>query len=108
MFAKGRMLQAGYLELTPLCLPRFPAQSRIFTVRSRQVNVATPRWMRTSLSGEAVEGASMIFASCVQCGYAMDISQEFPELVEAPLACPRCGGLNLELQTADDPEDEAA
>jgi predicted nucleic acid-binding Zn ribbon protein len=50
----------------------------------------------------------MIFASCVLCGYAMDIFQELPELIAAPLSCPRCGGLDLKLQSADDPEDEAA
>ena len=50
----------------------------------------------------------MIFASCVRCGYAMDIFQELPELIEAPLACPRCGGLELDLQLSDDPEHEAA
>ncbi len=50
----------------------------------------------------------MIFASCVRCGYAMDIFQELPELIEAPLSCPRCGGLDLALQPADDSENEAA
>ena len=50
----------------------------------------------------------MIFASCMICGYAMDIFQEFPELIDAPLSCPRCGGLDLKLQPADDPESEAA
>jgi hypothetical protein len=50
----------------------------------------------------------MIFASCVQCRYAMDISQELSELIEAPLSCPRCGGLDFKLQMADDPESEAA
>jgi len=44
----------------------------------------------------------MIFASCSRCGYAMDIFQEPSQLVHAPLACPRCGGLELKLQTSDD------
>ncbi len=44
----------------------------------------------------------MIFASCRQCGFAMDIFQEPSQLAHAPLACPRCGGLDLKLQTADD------
>jgi DNA replicative helicase MCM subunit Mcm2 (Cdc46/Mcm family) len=55
-----------------------------------------------------LEGDGMIFASCVQCGYAMDISQEPSELFEAPLSCPRCGGLDLKLQMADDLDSEAA
>jgi len=50
----------------------------------------------------------VIFASCAACGYAMDIFQELPELIDAPLACPRCGGLDLNLQLADDLEGEAA
>jgi hypothetical protein len=44
----------------------------------------------------------MIFASCRQCGFALDIFQEPSQLIHAPLACPRCGGLDLKLQTADD------
>ena len=49
----------------------------------------------------------MIFASCSRCGYAMDIFQEPSQLIHAPLACPRCGGLELKLQTADDFETHA-
>jgi len=50
----------------------------------------------------------MIFVSCVECGYAMDVFQELPELGEAPLACPRCRGFDLELLAASDSESEAA
>ena len=49
----------------------------------------------------------MIFASCRRCGYAMDIFQEPSQLIHAPLACPRCGELELKLQTADDFETRA-
>jgi len=49
----------------------------------------------------------MIFASCSRCGYAMDIFQEPSQLIFAPLACPRCGELELKLQTADDFEAHA-
>jgi hypothetical protein len=49
----------------------------------------------------------MIFASCSRCGYAMDIFQEPSQLIHAPLACPRCGELELKLQTADDFEAQA-
>jgi hypothetical protein len=53
----------------------------------------------------------MIFASCSRCGYAMDIFQELSQLIQAPLACPRCGEcggeLELKLQTADDFEAHA-
>ncbi len=49
----------------------------------------------------------MIFASCRRCGYAMDIFQELSQLVQAPLACPRCGELELKLQTADEFEAQA-
>lgn len=49
----------------------------------------------------------MIFASCSRCGYAMDIFQELSQLIRAPLACPRCGELELKLQTADDFEAHA-
>jgi Zn finger protein HypA/HybF involved in hydrogenase expression len=49
----------------------------------------------------------MIFASCSRCGYAMDIFQELSQLVRAPLACPRCGELELKLQTTDDFEAHA-
>ena len=37
-----------------------------------------------------------------------DIKPHDLELVDAPLSCPRCGGLDLKLQPADDPESEAA
>ena len=50
----------------------------------------------------------MIFASCSRCGYAMDIFQEPSQLIHAPLACPRCGGLDLDLQLTEDLEGEAA
>ena len=49
----------------------------------------------------------MIFASCSRCGYAMDIFQEPSQLIHAPLACPRCGELELKLQTVDDLEAHA-
>ncbi len=49
----------------------------------------------------------MIFASCSRCGYAMDIFQEPSQLSHAPLACPRCGELDLKLQTAADFEAHA-
>jgi len=50
----------------------------------------------------------MIFVSCTGCGYRMDVYQELPELIEAPLACPRCRGLDLTLESTGDPENEAA
>jgi hypothetical protein len=37
----------------------------------------------------------------------MDIFQEPSQLIHAPLACPRCGELELKLQTADDFEAHA-
>ncbi len=50
----------------------------------------------------------MIFVSCERCRYRMDIFQELVELVEAPLSCPRCGGLELTVEATFEPEDEAA
>jgi hypothetical protein len=37
----------------------------------------------------------------------MDIFQELSQLIQAPLARPRCGELELKLQTADDFEAHA-
>jgi len=49
----------------------------------------------------------MIFVSCRACAYRMDVFQELPELADAPLACPRCGGLDFMLEPTTDPDDEA-
>jgi len=50
----------------------------------------------------------MIFVSCERCGYRMDIFQELAELAQAPLACPRCDGLDLAVEATYESEDEAA
>ena len=50
----------------------------------------------------------MIFVSCEGCNYRLDISQELVELDEAPLACPRCGGLELTVEATYESEDEVA
>lgn len=50
----------------------------------------------------------MVFVSCATCGYRMDVFQELAELDQAPLACPRCGGLELIIEATYESEDEAA
>ncbi len=53
-------------------------------------------------------GTTFMVLSCVECGYGLDISQELADLPTAPLACPRCGSLDLSLQSGEVEESAAA
>jgi len=46
--------------------------------------------------------------SCIGCDYSVEISTELIDLPAAPLACPRCGGVDLRLQPHEAEEPAAA
>ena len=52
--------------------------------------------------------STFMVLSCTECGCGLEISQELADLPTAPLACPRCGSLDLSLQSGEVEESTAA
>jgi len=46
--------------------------------------------------------------SCAECRYAVDVSTELAHLTAVPLACPRCGSLDLSVRSGEAEESAAA
>ena len=53
-------------------------------------------------------GAAPKLLSCGDCRHAVQISTRLVDLPAAPLACPRCGGLDLDVRSPDTEEPVAA